>query len=250
MPTCDQVVDLAPAYVLGALDEAERGALERHVTACPGCSDRLAEEHSIVTALALAAPQRQPPARLQARLMAAVRAEAGPPRQPLWRRLFPAPLPTAVGAAATAGLAFAVSLGWGLGLQSRIQSTPPPVPAAIVSSPEYEWTIARAQMHRLTGSESAPEARGWIYVDPAVDQALLVAYKLPPLQPGLAYQLWLIQDGQRQSGGLFAVDEEGYGWLKVKSPKAIGAFDRVGVTVEPLQGSAGPTGARVLGGQL
>jgi anti-sigma-K factor RskA len=250
MSTCDEIDDLAPAYVLGNLGAAECGALERHVSACPTCNDRVAEERSVAFALAIAAPQRQPPARLQRRLMAAVRADAAPRRESLWRRLFPAPLPTAVGAAATAALAFAVSLGWGLGLQSRMQSAPPPAPVAAVSSPEYEWTIARAQMHRLTGSESAPEARGWIYVDPAVDQALLVAYKLPPLQPGLAYQLWLIHDGQRLSGGLFAVDDEGYGWLKVKSPKAIGVFDRVGVTVEPVQGSDGPTGARVLGGQL
>jgi anti-sigma factor RsiW len=239
-----------PAYALGALDDPDRAEVERHVVHCAECREDLAAERAVADALALAVPQRTPPGRVRASLMRAVRSDRTEPRTSLLRRLFPAPLPTAVGAASVATLAFAVSVSWGLGLQSRIPAAATPVAAAIVSSPDYEWTIARAQMHRLTGSEDAPEARGWIYVDPAVDQALLVAYKLPPLQPGLAYQLWLIEGGQRHSGGMFAVDAEGYGWLKVKSDKAIGAFEGVGVTIEPVHGSAGPTGARVLGGQL
>ena len=249
MPTCNALAELAPAYALGALESDECEEVERHVAGCRACQVSLAGDVAVVDVLAVAVPQRTPPARLRTRLMAAVREDRAEPRPSFWRRLFPAPLPTAVGAASVATLAFVVSLGWGLGLQSRLATTATPV-VPVVSSPDYEWTIARAQMHRLVGSESAPEARGWIYVDPTVDEALLVAYKLPPLQPGLAYQLWLLEDGQRHSGGLFAVDDEGYGWLKVKSPKAIGAFDRVGITIEPIQGSAGPTGARVLGGEL
>jgi anti-sigma factor RsiW len=250
MRSCSGVADLAPMYALGALDAPERADVERHVAACPTCREGLAVDLGIADGLALAVPQRAPPARLRARLMESVRSEPAEARVPLWRRLFPSPLPTAVGAASVATLAFAVSLSWGLSLQSRVPAAPTPIAAPAVSSPEYEWTIARAQMHRLTGSETAPEARGWIYVDPTVDQALLVAYKLPPLQPGRAYQLWLIEGGQRHSGGLFAVDDEGYGWLKVKSEKAIGAFEAIGVTVEPVDGSEGPTGQRVLGGQL
>lgn len=248
MPTCEHIAELAPALALGAIDDMDRVELERHLSTCPECRDLLEADLLVSGSLALAVPQRMPPSRLHARLMAEVRADRAPEPVPFWRRWLPAPLPTAIGAASVATLAFAVSLSWGLGLQSQAARIPLAAPA--VSSPEYDWTIARAQMHRLTGLGDAPEARGWIYVDPAVDQALLVAYKLPALQPGRAYQLWLIEGGQRYSGGLFEVDGEGYGWLKVKSPKSIGAFDGIGVTVEPVQGSDGPTGARVLGGQL
>jgi anti-sigma-K factor RskA len=105
-------------------------------------------------------------------------------------------------------------------------------------------------MKRLVGAEATPDARGWIYVDPAADSALLVASRLPPLPPDRAYQLWLVRDGQRVSGGVFRVDPEGYGWLKVRAPQALASYTRVGITVEPLGGSPGPTGARVLGGDL
>jgi anti-sigma-K factor RskA len=74
---------------------------------------------------------------------------------------------------------------------------------------------------------------------------------LPPLAPDRAYQLWLVnKDGQRVSGGVFSVDAEGYGWLKVWTPQPLGVYQRAGITVEPLDGSPGPTGARVLGGDL
>jgi anti-sigma-K factor RskA len=110
--------------------------------------------------------------------------------------------------------------------------------------------IARADMRRLTGADAAPNARGFIYLDPSAESALLVAYRLPPLAPDRAYQLWLVSDGQRISGGVFKVDADGYGWLKVRAPQTMAAYQRAGITVEPSGGSPGPTGARVLGGDL
>src|SRR5262245_11973396 len=256
VPSCSVVAELAPAYWLGALDPDEVAELQRHIDECPPCREAVEAERGVADALALAVPQRAPPPTLRARLMAAVRDEAAErPARP-WRRLFPSPLAAALGAAAAASLALLVTLGWAFGLQARLDDAPAAAAAAptpAVASSEYpggSLLVARAQMRRLVGSDSAPEARGWIYVDPTVDQALLVAYRLPALEPDHAYQLWLIENGQRYSGGLFDVDAEGYGWLKVQAPKPIGSFDGVGITVEPRTGSAGPTGARVLAGKL
>jgi hypothetical protein len=49
---------------------------------------------------------------------------------------------------------------------------------------------------------------------------------------------------------VFSVDAEGYGWLKVRAPQIFGVYQRAGITIEPRAGSPGPTGARVLGGDL
>jgi anti-sigma-K factor RskA len=254
--SCSATAELAPAYLLGALEPHEAADFEQHLELCPPCRELVDAERAVAAALALAVPQRTPPARLQANLMAAVRGEpAEPPVRP-WRRLFPSALAAALGAAAAASLALLVTLGWAFGLQSRLNApaAAAAAPAVTVAPQDYpgggDLLVARAQMRRLVGSETAPDARGWIYVDPTVDQALLVAYRLPPLAPDHAYQLWLIQNGQRFSGGLFDVDAEGYGWLKVRAPKPIGVFDGVGITVEPARGSTGPTGARVLAGKL
>src|SRR5205823_11100480 len=118
-----------------------------------------------------------------------------------------------------ASLLCAVSLGWALNLQNQLTAQPPPAlaPAAALSTSDYGamgagFALDRAQMHRLLGSDAAPDARGWMYSDPNDANALLVAYKLPPLPADRAYQLWLVTPSQQRfSGGTFNVDAEGYG---------------------------------------
>jgi anti-sigma-K factor RskA len=253
MLTCDLIAELGEAYALGTLEPEEARRLEEHVEKCPTCRAQLAADLAVAAALAVAPEQVQPPERLKAGLMAAARGQdPAALRPPWWRRLVPSPIRFALGAASFASLAFVVTLAWALSLQSQVAR--PPAPVSVASVPIQDLSgdgyVARADMKRLAGAEAAPDARGWLYVDPAADSALLVAYRLPPLAPDRAYQLWLVKDGQRVSGGVFSVDPEGYGWLKVRAPQALAAYTRAGITVEPLGGSPGPTGARVLGGDL
>ena len=56
--------------------------------------------------------------------------------------------------------------------------------------------------------------------------------------------------GQRTSGGVFSVYDEGYGVLKIDAPEPLISYQNVGITIEPAGGSPGPTGERVLGGDL
>ena len=60
----------------------------------------------------------------------------------------------------------------------------------------------------------------------------------------------IIRDGQRASGGVFAVNDEGYGVLEVSSPDPLASYSAFGVTIEPEGGSPGPTGDKVLDGGL
>jgi len=78
----------------------------------------------------------------------------------------------------------------------------------------------------------------------------LVTENLTVLKSQQQYQLWLIKDGNRISGGLFTVNSSGYGWLKIESTTSLLEFQSFGVTIEPIGGSSGPTGPKVLGGNL
>jgi anti-sigma-K factor RskA len=78
----------------------------------------------------------------------------------------------------------------------------------------------------------------------------LMVDHLPPLGQDQQYQLWLIKDGKRTSGGVFSVNLDGYGSLWVTSPEWLANYSALGITIEPTGGSPGPTGAKVLGGNL
>ncbi len=103
---------------------------------------------------------------------------------------------------------------------------------------------------RLEGTGPAPGATGVLVISRGGEYGTLIVDGLPALNASQQYQLWLILDGQRTSGGVFAVNPEGYGSLKVLSPKPLNAYQAVGVTIEPAGGSPRPTGEKVLGGNL
>jgi len=79
---------------------------------------------------------------------------------------------------------------------------------------------------------------------------MLMAQNLPDLDKDHQYQLWLIRDGQRTSGGVFSLSDANEGRLQVFAPGSLLFYDSFGVTIEPAGGSPDPTGEKVLGGKL
>ncbi|HTE85559.1 MAG TPA: anti-sigma factor [Dehalococcoidia bacterium] len=76
---CDEVLEAAEAYALGASDAAERDDLERHLEVCATCRD-LVERTMLATAsLALAAPLRPAPRLLRSRLLRQIELERESP---------------------------------------------------------------------------------------------------------------------------------------------------------------------------
>ena len=69
--------DLA-AYALGAFDERETAAVEEHLAACEGCAEYVRWLQPAVDLLPASVEQVEPPERLRASLMDAVRADTGP----------------------------------------------------------------------------------------------------------------------------------------------------------------------------
>ena len=101
----------------------------------------------------------------------------------------------------------------------------------------------------LSSTASMPQAKGLIIVSGDGRYGTLVASDMEPLDETQQYQLWLIKDGKRTSGGVFSVSKSGYTALQVYSKEPLGSFDAFGITVEPYGGSPGPTGEKVLGSE-
>ena len=73
--TCDDVREMAGAFVLGALEPSEKGAIRAHLASCADAHEEIAELGGVLPALAEIVPMIEPPAALKGRIMAAAAAE-------------------------------------------------------------------------------------------------------------------------------------------------------------------------------
>jgi anti-sigma-K factor RskA len=227
MANTAHVDDLLPALALGCLEPGERERVSRHLESCPDCRSRLAGYEELVASLALAAPRAEPPRTLRNRILREA-ARATPRARPVAR----------LGWALAAAALLALSLGFNLFLWRR------------VSRLEAAAAVLPGQVAVLASTEAAAGARGLLLFGSGENEATLVVEDLPPLASDRQYQLWLIREGQRTSGGVFSVTPQGYGCLLILSPLPLDSYQGLGITVEPAGGSPGPTGHRVMGGSL
>ncbi len=261
MTICEELEELIPAYALDAVDPADRARIETHLPRCRRCS-LLVESYQPVTDLLLyAAKPAEPRAELKYRVLAATlpqrRVAPAPAAFPLAQltagisSFFRAPALTAL------ALLLLIALGaWNFALQNRLaQQSAALQQVTTEMSQQRDLMTAMAysdgQPHRLQGTEVASQAVGRLYSGYDENTFFMITYDMPLLKPSQSYQLWLIDtSGNRTSGGIFAVDARGRGWLIGHSPKPLSEYASVGVTVEPSGGSPGPTGAKMLGGSL
>jgi hypothetical protein len=124
---------------------------------------------------------------------------------------------------------------------------------------QYELTLQRqaftlitapeARLVQLRSDKADSRARGLLLLKSEDRHAVLIVQDLPPLQKDRSYQLWLgWGDRQRDNGGVFRVDEQGFGVWHISAPQPFMTYQRVGITEEPASGSPGPTSPRVIGG--
>jgi len=239
------ILEIIPAYALGSLDAAEAASARRHLASCELCRSELDTYEMVVDVLPLAAPDFEPEPALKGRLMdrvspaPAVEKETIDPITPRlstlpWWRQATATFQSLVSGPRwrPVALLFVFALVVGNVLLWQQANRPDP----------NSW-----RRLRLTGSEVVPEATGIIYISADGRNGTLIVDQLPQLTSDQQYQLWLIKDGDRTSGAVFSVDDEGYRGLQIESTQPLQDFDTFGITIEPAGGSPGPTGDRVLG---
>jgi anti-sigma-K factor RskA len=233
------VIDSIPAYALNCLDEDEAAQVSDHLKRCPECQVELRAYQAIVDQLPLALPQAEPSSQVRQMLLKRVEQDLTHEKQPsAWGRLvsvFKSASP-AWGLASLAILVVLLVSNLTLWRQvNQLRSNPAATALRVVN---------------LDGTQSTPGASGMIVMSKNGEYGTLVVDHLPALSPEQQYQLWLIRDGKRTSGGVFSVSSEGYASLVVTSPRPLDDYSAFGVTIEPAGGSPGPTGEKVLGGNL
>jgi anti-sigma factor RsiW len=227
----DTLRDLIAPVALGAAAPHEIARVEAHAAECAVCGEELASLRAAADVLAIAVPQRDPAPALKESIMATVRAEAaeraGGPA--------PAPAPRRAGRGgrrlfgivpawpAAAALATVVALALAVGLVLTTSG----------DGDRDTTTIA------MTAGPEAPGISGRVLYVPDEDTAVVELSDLPPLQPGDAYQLWIIEDGTPVSAGLF--EATGPAAARTVATGLAGA-DAVAVTAQPATSRAEPEG--------
>ncbi|MBI4491421.1 MAG: anti-sigma factor [Chloroflexi bacterium] len=257
--TCAEAGELIPALALDALDEDEGRELDRHLARCRSCRAELTAFRETAGHLATAVPMATPSPDLRRRTLTVAAASDRSSALARVRAWWPS-WPT-VGArlsSAIAAAALVLSLGttlWAASAQVSLdrQMAENRLLAEQLASRDQllaSLLTPGAEVRELRAEATAPGAQAVLLVNRQSRGAVLSASGLPRLPADRVYQLWLIQDGQRTSGGIFTTDARGGSRLEVFAPQPLGAYSGFGVTIEPSGGSPGPTGARVLAGAL
>jgi anti-sigma-K factor RskA len=208
------------AYLLGALNDLERQAFERHLTGCDECREEVERLRPAAEALPGAVVQLDPPPGLKKRLMAEVEGDAAAAaaehgravRRPggLLRGLR-VPRPAFVAAALLLGLA----IGFGV---------------AQLGGDDGTRTVS------VTVAQAMPRAGGTLEI--ASDRATLRLHDMPDLGRARVYQVWLQHGKRLDPARTFEVGRSGEG--RVELPD-VGDAKGVYVTREARGGAQVPS---------
>jgi anti-sigma-K factor RskA len=252
-PEQETLLDLAPAYALGALSSEEARRFEAYLAGSPEAQREVAEYRDVAALLALGGPEAAPSADLRERVLARVR---GPSARP---SAAPRRPPPSWGALA-AGLVAAVGLGFGYvqlrearDLRAELGRTMQRLAETSELLTAREATLNAifepgVRMFQLTASGD-PDPLIQVFWDRERHRALVHGYKLESVPEGRAYQLWFIKDGAPVPSVTFKPESSGH--VKVEQiPVPDGKVSAAAVTVEPESGSTRPTSPILLVGPL
>ena len=102
--SCDRTHELAAELALGILDGEQRAQALRHLAECPECRRAVEDMTAVADELLMLAPEREPPAGFESRVLARLQPPPAATR-PRWRRRLLAPVAAAATAAAIAVVA-------------------------------------------------------------------------------------------------------------------------------------------------
>lgn len=223
---CAELIDLIPAYSIGATDADDTRRIEAALAGCPGLVDALAAYSTLTADLASRAPQLQAPAAILSNLLVAT--------QPAVR--VAAPLRRRLGWLAAAACVLLLITMNNLYWWTRIHAV------------EQRLIAVDAQVLHLPagGSGEATGATAQAVWLPTAQEGILLASSFPAQTADTVYQAWVRNDGSLASLGTFQVDAEGTGSLVFAVAQVADGFQSIGITLEPLGGSPGPTSPPVV----
>jgi anti-sigma-K factor RskA len=253
---CDQFRELIEAHALGALDPADRAALEAHLaTGCPDCAKAVEEARWLVSQLAYAAPEAAPSDILKGRLMQTVRAEAQSQAKP---RVLPAKsaIPFWLWTGVAALLVFSVYSAWNTRrLQNEIRQANERT--AVLQDEhqkiEQELGLAKREATILmdpnsvkialkSGDAQGPQLEAKWHSEWGV---VVMGENIPMPSPHHVLQLWFIPKAAGKMpmpSMMIRPDANGKFVLLVSSPpESMDATKALAISEEPEGGSPWPT---------
>ena len=238
------LIDMLPAYALDCLDAEERAQVRQHLETCASCQTEMRTYQGVVAHLASAVPQHTPPLLLKQKILNQVTrkpasrpVKLGQAKPAWWTRLVQAFLPSTPALGWVTVLVILILAAGNLVLWQKLSQ--------VQSSQGQNFRTVE-----LVGTTNAPGAGGILIINADGRFGTLLVDGMPTIKENQVFQLWLIKDGKRTSGGIFTVKSNGYGTLLVKPGKSLLDYTACGITIEPSGGSLAPTGAKVLGGNL
>ena len=241
-----EVAEMGAMFALGALAAEERDAYAGHLEPCGFCRRLVSQFRAVTDLLPDALEERTGSAALKGRILAQARAEAPagarPPAPPHWGRPWDRWL-SALPAKAIALLVLVIIglAAWNIDLwvDLRQQGSALGEQRQLLSA-----VAAGGNIFSLAGTEAAPKASGILVQDPAGGKSFLLLKNLPSLPADREFQIWRIKGNQPVGVGSFGLTSATERLVVVGADFA--DADAIGVSIEPLGGSLGPTGAIVL----
>jgi hypothetical protein len=272
---CDLMRDLAPGFVLDALDSAEMDAVREHLATCREPHPELRELGGVVSYLGSSLAPEEPSARLKEAVLAAARADLRAPSATLGTvanaPAVAAPIAPAasaegeprkvvsiasarssrirrVGTWATriaAGLAIVALVGYAFALQGDLNRAH----TAIDNSNKVLNAMANPQARSAVLSQTGSQAAGKAVLLPS-GHVLVYLNGLQPTAADAVYMVWLSVDGGATTkAGSLALDDQGKGFVEMDNvPPSSSLW--VMVCREPNAGVAKPTGPVIAAGTI
>ena len=194
--TCDEIRDLAPLFVTGALDPDEMDAVREHVAGCDDAHAELLELGEAATSLLETVEPTDPPADLKARLLAAAAADLESGRHPSTAAPAAAVPATPAATATPPGPTARDERGAGGGPGRRAHQAPLPVRVG----PRRRRRDCRGRAGRLEHRAQQELSSAQAYRS-GVEQALDLA-----AQPGSVTALIRADDGSSSGFGVIGAD--------------------------------------------
>lgn len=265
----EEMVLLAPAFALGALDPDERRAFEAHVETCDVCAAELRSLSRVTAGLAQMPTQVSPRAELRGRVLTAVGASLPAPSAQVVPMTPPQSSALPVWLPYAAMLLMAAGFGWYVTVQrseTRAQL------AALEARVEESAAALRASESRVVAARTAADgAQTTIGILTAPDVVridlaglagapqssgramwsrqrgmVFSGTNLPALPAGRVYQVWVFTDAPAP---LSAGVTNGEGPVVFATPVDIAPPRAVAVTIEAAGGVPAPTTSAFMAGR-
>jgi anti-sigma-K factor RskA len=241
-------------YALGALDGEELRLFEAHLASgCAACEARIREARETLTALPASLEPLTPPLEIKNALLDRLAPPVPPAtvrplraRRGLWL--------AGAGALAAAAAIFALALNLASSRRDLARLNDRLAVLESESAKKDEmiefFTAPDVRAVELTGLAAAPQAKAKLFWKPAERRGLLLVSGLPQPDAGKAYELWGIAGSEPVPAGVFSVNEQGRGELRLPELPGEREYEKFAVTLEPAGGVPKPSGPMLLLGTL